>query len=312
VSSWPCVSGTHPRPTTRDFDWTPAGPRPDTLTRTPSPEDSIMPVISAANLKGGVGKSSLVLHGAGALARLGKRVLVVDNDPQASATAGFLGAQAARQLDPGTTIAAIHAGDEPFPELVIRPTGFDGIDLLPGSRYATRFNVPEPHEAPYEDQVRLRDFLAGVRDHYDLVWIDNPPNLHLCTYSSLAASDGYVVPVQAEDFGAQGLVDVNQSAALVRAAINPGLARVGYVLTMFAARRSIHQMYAQMMRENFGAEVFAAAMPESIDYVEALAGCKPVSHHKPRGAAAKAIQAIVEEMLARLARAGAERAGEAA
>jgi chromosome partitioning protein len=271
-----------------------------------------MPIISAANLKGGVGKTSTIVHMAGTLAGLSKRVLVVDNDPQSSATAGFLGAQATRQLDPGATIAAIHAGDDPFPERVIRPAGFEQIELLPGSRFAADHNTPAPHRAPYEDQVRLRDFLAGVRDRYDLVWIDNPPNLHLCTYSSLAASDGYVVPVQAEDFGVQGLVDVNQSAALVRAAINPGLARVGYVLTMFAARRSIHQMYAQMMRENFGAEVFAAAMPESIDYVEALAGYKPVSHHKPRAAAAKAIQAIVEEMLARLARAGIGRAGEAA
>lgn len=274
-----------------------------------------MAVISAANLKGGVGKSSLVVHGAGALARRGLRVLVVDNDPQASATAGFLGAQEARRLDPSATVAAIHAGDEPFAERVVRASGLPGIDLLPGSRFATRFNVPEPQEAPYEAQVRLREFLAGVREGYDLVWIDNPPNLHLCTYSSLAASDAYVVPVQAEDFGAQGLVDVNQSAALVRAAINPALARAGYVLTMFAARRSIHRMYEQMMRENFGAEVFAAAMPESIDYVEALAACRPVGFHRPRGVAAKAVDAIAGEMLDRLAAAAAgdaEGQGEAA
>src|SRR5512135_1128466 len=124
-------------------------------------EGSVMPIISAANLKGGVGKTSTVVHLAGTLAQLGRRVLVIDNDPQSSATAGFLGAYDARQLDPAATIAAIHTGEEPYPEAVIRPTAFTGIDLLPGSRHAVQFNVPLPHKNPYEDQVRLRNFLAG-------------------------------------------------------------------------------------------------------------------------------------------------------
>jgi chromosome partitioning protein len=257
-----------------------------------------MPIISAANLKGGVGKSSLVLHAAGALARLGRRVLAVDNDPQASLTAGFLGVEAAWGLDPAGTIAAVYA-DDPYPEAVIRETPF-GIDLLPGSRHATRFNVPVPEGAPYEDQVRLREFLAGVRDRYDVVLIDNPPNLHLCTYASLAASDCYLVPVQPEDFGSQGLAAVAQSAALVRSAINPGLQRLGIVLTMYAARRAVHKLYERRLRDGYGPEVFSAAMPESVDYVEAIVALRPVAYHKPRGAAAKAMGAIVEEMLGRL------------
>ena len=95
-----------------------------------------MPVVSAINLKGGVGKTSSCLHLAGALALLGRRVLAVDNDPQASLTAGFLGPEAARQLDHAGTVAAVYDGSDPLPGTVIRPTGFEGIDLLAGSRLA--------------------------------------------------------------------------------------------------------------------------------------------------------------------------------
>ena len=130
-------------------------------------------------------------------------------------------AQPARSLDPSETVAAIHAGDEPFPEAVIRPSGFDRIDLVPGSRFAATFNIPDPHRAPYEEQVRLRDFLAPIRAGYDLVIIDCPPNLHAASWSAMAASDYLLVPVMPEDFGAQGTQDVAESAAMVRAVVNP-------------------------------------------------------------------------------------------
>src|SRR5437016_2637461 len=122
-----------------------------------------MSVIAAVNLKGGVGKTSTVMHLCGALSLMGRRVLAVDADPQSSLTAGFLGIDEARALDPATTIASVLSGDDPYLELVVRPTPFAGISLLAGSRHAVGFNIPHPHLAPYEEQVRLRDFLALVR-----------------------------------------------------------------------------------------------------------------------------------------------------
>jgi chromosome partitioning protein len=260
-----------------------------------------MPVIAAVNLKGGVGKTSTCLHLAGALSQLGRRVLLVDNDPQSSLTAGFLGPQPARQLDPSATVAAVHAGDEPFPEAVIRPSGFDRIDLLPGSRFAASFNIPDPHRSPYEDQVRLRDFLAQVRHDYDLVMIDCPPNLHAASWAAMAASDYLLVPVMPEDFGAQGTQDVAESAAMVRAVVNPGLDMLGYLVSMYQARRTVHQMYVERLRAGQGAAVFAAMIPAAVDYVEAITALKPVAFHKPKGAAAKAVKAVADEMLARVA-----------
>jgi chromosome partitioning protein len=171
-----------------------------------------MPVVTLLNMKGGVGKTSTCHHLAGTLSLMGKRVLLVDNDPQSSLSQGFWGPAATASLEPGETIAAVYAGDDPFPEQIIRPSGLPGVDLLPGSMAATRYNVPVPHESPDESQRCLRGFLTDVRDRYDLVLIDCPPNLHLCSWASLVASDFLVVPLQPEDYGSQGISSVLDSA----------------------------------------------------------------------------------------------------
>jgi chromosome partitioning protein len=271
-----------------------------------------MPVVSAINLKGGVGKTSLCMHLAGALALAGRRVLAVDNDPQSSLTAGFLGAQPTRHLDPAGTIAAIYAGDDPLPGAVIRPAGFERIDLLPGSRFAVGSNIPHPHKAPHADQVRLRDFLDQVRDAYDVVLVDCPPNLHMASWAAMAASDAFIVPVQPEDFGAQGTQDVIESAAGVRAVVNPGLALAGYVVSMYQARRAVHQAYVEHLRAAHNDAVFAATIPEAAEFAEAVTARRPIGFHKPKGAATRAIRAVAEELVARLEAVARAGAGEAA
>src|SRR5262249_50738610 len=119
-----------------------------------------MPVVTLLNQKGGVGKTSTTHHLAGTLAADGRRILLVDVDPQASLSQGFWGPAATVGLDPAKTVAAILGGLDPFPEQVVHPSGIPGIDLVAGSKHATDFNVPRPFEAPPEAQARLRDFLA--------------------------------------------------------------------------------------------------------------------------------------------------------
>lgn len=260
-----------------------------------------MPVVTMLNQKGGVGKTSTCHHLAGTLALMGRRVLLVDNDPQASLTQGFWGPVATAALDPATTVAALYAGDEPFPEQVLRPTGIPGVDLLPGSRVATDWNVPRPHEADAAAQACLRSFLAEVAGGYDLVMIDCPPNLHLCSWAALVASSHLVVPLQAEDYGAQGLGPVRESVDLVTSGPNPALALAGFVITMFNARLAIHKLYDTLLREQYGPAVFATRVPYAADYKEAIAQRKPIAQYKPRGASAKAIRALADELTARLA-----------
>jgi chromosome partitioning protein len=257
-------------------------------------------VITMLNQKGGVGKTSTCHHLSGTLAVLGRRVLLIDNDPQASLTQGFFGPQATRQLDPAETVAALYNGDEPYPDQVIKPTGIAGIDLVPGSKRATRFNVPEPHLATPATQFCVREFLAEVRDRYDLVLIDCPPNLHLCSWAALVASDRLVVPLKPEDYGAQGIIDVQESVALVMAGPNPGVSLLGYLLTMMNVRKTIHQLYEENLREQYGALVFKTRVAEAVEYVEALNQRKPVAQYKPKGTAAKTMKALAEELEERL------------
>ncbi len=112
----------------------------------------------------------------------------------------------------------------------------------------------------------------------------------------LIASDAQIVPLQAEDYGAQGIMDVQDSVGMVTSGPNPNLRLLGYLITMFNSRKTIHQMYAKQLRELYGDDVFAAAIPHAADYPEAIAYRKPVAMYKPRSAAAKAIKALAEEL----------------
>lgn len=259
-----------------------------------------MPTITALNQKGGVGKSSTTHHLAGTLAQMGRRVLCLDNDPQSSLSQGFWGPVAVRQLDPGETIAALYRGDRPFPDQIIRPTGIAGIDLVPGSRFATDYNVPRPFDADYEVQTSIRAFIGEIPGRYDYVLIDNPPNLHMASWAALVASDYLIVPLSPEDYAAQGLIDIQESIAMVQAGPNTALVLLGFLLTMVAPRRSIHQLYEERLRALYGADVFAARVPEAADYVEAIARRLPIAQHKPKSASAKAIRALADEVEARI------------
>jgi chromosome partitioning protein len=258
-------------------------------------------VVTLLNQKGGVGKSSTCHHLSGTLAQMGRRVLCLDNDPQSSLSQGFWGPIAARRIDPAETIAALYMGQRPYPEQVIKPTGVDNIDLLPGSRVATDFNIPRPFEGSYEVQTCLRDFLADVRSQYDLILIDCPPNLHMCSWSALVASDFIITPLAPEDYSSQGLVDVQESIAMVQGSLNPGLALLGYVLTMVVPRRTLHQLYEERLRALYADAVFTNRVMSSVDYPEAIARRQPIAQYKPKGASAKAIKALAVEVESRIA-----------
>jgi chromosome partitioning protein len=262
-------------------------------------------VISFLNQKGGVGKTSSCHHLAGTLAALGRRVLLIDNDPQASLTQGFWGPEATRAVSPGASVAALYDPDTTaIPEAVIRSTGIEGIAIVPGSVHLTPYNMV-PQSDWHHSQGGVRDFLAEASDAFDLVLIDCPPNLHLCSWAALSASDAVVVPLQAEDYGAQGLGPVRESIGAVRARTNPGLRLLGYLLTMFDKRLGIHLAYEGHLRALYGADVFAAPIPLAKDFKEAVAARQPIAGYKPKSAAAKATRAVADELLARVAAAGA-------
>jgi chromosome partitioning protein len=256
--------------------------------------------VAFLNRKGGVGKTSTVHHLAGTLARRGLRVLVVDADPQASLSQGLLGPDVAEGLDPAETIAALFDDSASTdPRNLVRPTAFPGVFLLAGSEAAERFNDPDPWDSGMRQFV-LRDALVEAGAGFDHVLIDCPPHVQLWAWSALVAAQGVVVPLQAEDYGAQGLKSIRRVIAHAQERANAGLALIGYLVTMFNKALSVHVTYESYLRELHGADVFDAVIPLAKDFKEAVTLRKPVVEYKPRSAASKTVAALADEYLARL------------
>ena len=273
-----------------------------------------MPVIAMLNQKGGVGKTTTTVNLGAVLARRDRRVLLVDNDPQSSLTQGLLGPELTAALPADSTIAAVYAGEVARVEQIVRATGFAGLDLLPGSELSAAVNNGKPHEQPWELQTSLAELLAELCPQYDQILVDCPPNLNLCSWAALSAADWVIIPVQPEDYGAQGLPAVRRSIELVRRVTNPRLQVLGLLVTLYQARRSLHQIYVDLLRQQYGTEVFATALPHAAELPEATMLRKPVVYHKPKGAASKALMALADELEARLSTADSltDTSGEAA
>ena len=255
--------------------------------------------VAMLNRKGGCGKTSSCHHLAGALAKSGRRVLLVDMDPQASLTQGLFGPQITEALDPRPTVAGLFDdATDPDPNDLIRATEFAGISLVAGSNDLDEFNLPRPAETGAIQQT-LRHFLREARDRFDVALIDCPPNLSLCSWTALLAANSVVVPVQAEDYGAQGIVYIQRAFDAALAYHNPQLRLAGYLVTMFNKSLGIHAAYDQQLRTLYGDQVFEATVPLAKDFKEAVAARRPVGFYKPRSAAAKAVQTVADELISR-------------
>jgi chromosome partitioning protein len=257
-------------------------------------------VASFLNRKGGVGKTSSVFHLAGSFAATGRRVLVCDLDPQASLSQGYFGPRFVEGLPKSATVAALFDdAHDPDPADLVRRTPYDNISIVPASNDLTDHNTPRPEEAgEYEDS--LRDFLTEVRPHFDVVLIDCPPNLQLCSWAALVASDFVVVPVIPEDFSSQGLIYVQQAIDLAMTRRNPRLRLLGYVLTMYNSRLGIHRAYEKLLREQYGDLVFQSVFPLATAFKEAVSRRCPITADKPKSTAAEATVTLAAEILGRV------------
>lgn len=260
-----------------------------------------MAVVTVLNQKGGVGKTSLCHHLAGALAERGEKVLLIDNDPQASLTAGFFGLSAKYEIDASRSLAAVYRADYPDASRVIWPTKVHpNIDLVPGSVHCGSYNLPDPQLRGREAQAVIRDFLDEV-EGYSTVLIDCPPNLYTASWAALSASDRLVIPVQPEDYGIQGITDVQASFRGVKAWTNPDLEILGYVISIYNSRRSVHSGYRESLRDDFGDLLFDSVVPDLTDYADAITAKQPITMYKPKSKAAKVMRELAAEFQARCA-----------
>lgn len=139
----------------------------------------------------------------------------------------------------------------------------------------------------------LRELVNEVSDRFDRILIDNPPNLEFCSWTSMTASDYIVAPLQAEDYGAQGIQFVNQAVETIRAATNPRLVLLGYLRTMYNKRTALHIAFSAAIAERFPGVLFENFIPHANPFREAIVARKPMPFFKPRIEASKAVGRIV-------------------
>jgi chromosome partitioning protein len=260
-----------------------------------------MAIISFLNIKGGVGKTSMTFHLAGALAELGRKVLVVDNDPQANLSSGFWGMDTVIGMNPSETIVSIFRGEDPFPEQVIRPSGVAGIDVIGGSMQLDDYCHAKPEDASYEDHHCLKEFLNPISGDYQYILIDCAPYLRLGACAALTSSDFLVVPIKPDVFGVSGTIHVQTAMKLIEHGHNPDLKLLGYLPNLVGPRKAIHAKWINELRGIFGESVFKTIIPDLTDYSDSIQFQKSIVKYKPKGNAAKAMRAFTAEFESRLA-----------
>ena len=247
-------------------------------------------VLAITNQKGGVGKTTTSINLAASLASAGRRVLMVDLDPQGNATMGSgIDKRGLKQ-----TVYQVLLGEAPLSVVRLRSqTG--GFDVIPANRELAGAEV-EMVDLP-ERETRLKTALKEIRDQYDFVLIDCPPALNLLTVNGLCAANSVMIPMQCEYYALEGLSDLVQTIKKVRIHLNPGLEIEGLLRTMYDPRNMLAQQVSDQLLQHFGDKVYRTVIPRNIRLAEAPSHGLPVLNFDRQSKGALAYLALAGEML---------------
>jgi chromosome partitioning protein len=248
-------------------------------------------VLAVTNQKGGVGKTTTSINLAASLAMAGRRVLLIDLDPQGNAT---MGSGVDKRLATATVYHVL-LGTHSLADVRVRASA--NYDLVPANRELAGAEV-ELIELS-ERERRLKDAVRPIQDEYDFVLIDCPPALNLLTVNGLCAAQAVMIPMQCEYYALEGLSDLVQTIKKVRVSLNPGLEIEGLLRTMYDPRNTLAQQVSDQLQQHFGEKVYRTIIPRNIRLAEAPSHGMPALSLDRQSKGALAYLALAGEMLSR-------------
>ena len=252
-----------------------------------------MKVISITNQKGGVGKTTSAINIAYFIAKTGRRVLLLDFDPQGNATSG-LGVDK-NQLE--NTMADVISGDITLKDILME-TGYKGLKLAPATPVLANTEVELANTKGRF--TRLKNAIETVEKDFDYVIIDSPPSLSLLTVNGFIASDYLILPVQAEFYAMEGLGQLLESMKLVKKGMNPDLNLLGVLPTMVDSRTTLSGQVYEEIKKFFPGKVFNTPIPRNIRLAEAPSHGVPVGVYDRFSKGARAYKAVTKEIITRV------------
>jgi len=250
-------------------------------------------IISIANQKGGVGKTTTAINLSAGMARLGKRVLLIDLDPQGNSTITF--------LDPNRVTTSVYdflTEGAAVREVTYPSNNTAGLDLMPARIGLAKFESKMMGD--FDAAYRLRDRLAAVEPSYDAIVIDTPPALGLLTVNALVAARYLIVPIQASYFALEGTDDLLETFDKVKARPNPSLELLGVLVTLHDKRTTLARDIYKQVQQVFGAKVFKTIITKSVRLEESPAYKESIYQYAPSSSGAREYASLCDEVMSRV------------
>jgi len=248
-------------------------------------------VISVTNQKGGVGKTTTSINLAASLVKRGKRIMLIDMDPQGNASVGC--GVDLNEIE--STIYDVLLLDSSVKDAIVKTEC--GVDVLTANGDLAGAQVELLNEIGRE--LRLQKALEPVQNDYDIIFIDCPPALNVLTINALVASNSVMIPMQCEYFALEGLSALIATIRKIRETLNPQLRIEGLLRTMFDKRNSLSKEVSKQLQTHFGDKVYETIVPRNITLAEAPSYGEPVISYDPSSKGAKAYIALADEILAK-------------